>query len=308
MRVAILLASTIGTLAVHAQRLDPDQNPYWTRYAFVEDSSALVPLQGDYRVYYMQHGMWWNNMPLHYPVSPQVDERMRLKPLFGAGLPSFQATPARGRDSPDVKVVVVRGLDTMVVELSVYYRARGGEVEERCRTLDCTRRPPVVMPFRPGRYLPIGLPFTKEYYAMDDRAEQVDARTASLTKQFDVLWTRAMKEERVVPQLNMDTCRQELLLPPDLDPPKMPMRDAWVLRSGYCGTHFVRFPSVGVAAEYIITFVAHFPEQQREPVRIHVPIGDPADALTDVSDWPIGDHPVRLLANGREETFTLKLR
>ena len=190
----------------------------------------------------------------------------------------------------------------MFVDLRSYYPGMGSLVNERCERMDCTRRPPVVLPFRKGRYHPDGVVLG---YHMD-RAS--DPRTNALTEQFDALWKKAMKEDVVIPQLNTDTCTQELLLPPDLEPTKTPMRDAWVLRSAYCATHFVRFPSLGTATSYIVTFVPYLPEIQKDPVRIDVTAGDDADALTDVSDWPIGDHPMRLLARGREETFTLKLR
>ncbi|MBL7937769.1 MAG: hypothetical protein JNL43_00300 [Flavobacteriales bacterium] len=294
-------------LGGQAQRLDPDQQPYWTRYTFVEDSDALVPLKGDYRVYYIQHGMWWNMMALHYPVIPRADEEVRLRPLFGMGYPSLKATPARGKDHPDVKVVVVRGADTMVVELSVYYRARGGEVEERCRTMDCARRPPVVIPFRRGRYLPTGTEFGKEYYASDDAEDNLDARTVSLTKQFDALWKKAMKEELVVPQLNTDTCRQEIPVPADLDLPGT-FRDVWVMRSSYCGKHYVHFPLWGTRTEYMITFNPYRPNEAREPVTLDTRTLEDVDYWLDISDWPVGDHPVRLLACDNGGTFTLKLR
>jgi|GEM_PF-1652867 len=308
MRSLFVLLLLFQLRPARAQRTDPDQQPYWTRYTFVEDSNALVPLKGAYRVYYMQSGMWWNMLPLHYPVTPVPGEEVRLKPLFGKGFPSFQATPARGKDLPDVKVVVVRDLDTMVVELSVYYRARGGEVDERCKTLDCKRRPPMVVPFRPGRYLPIGRRFTKEYYAMDDAEEQVDARTVLLTEQFDVLWKKAMEEERIIPQLNTDTCWQDVHVPADLDLPDTNYRDAWVIRSPYCGTHFARFPAWGTGTTYIITFIPYLPDVKKDPVTIGFLSGEEALQWVDMSDWPVGDHSVSLFACGNGGTFTLKLR
>lgn len=308
MRALIFLLVITGTLSVQAQRLDPDQQPYWTRYTFVEDSDTLVPLKGEYHVYDIQEGMWWNMIPFHHPVVPKSNEEMRLQPLFGSGFPALKATPARGRDHPDVKVVVVRDRDTMIVELSVYYRARGGEVDERCARMDCRRRPPMVLPFRPGRYLPTGFPLSKAYYALDDPDEQRDARTTSLTQQFDALWTKAMKEELVIPQTNTDTCRQEVIVPADLDLPGTVYRDAWILRSPYCGRHFVHFPLWGTQTSYTITFNPYYADQTKEPVTLDTSALDDVNYWLDITDWPIGDHPVQLLACGNGGTFTLKLR
>ncbi len=302
MRLLIAPFLLLSLSHVHAQRLDPDQNPYWTRYTIVEDSSALVPLKGDYRVYYLQSGMWWSYMMPEYPIRDLPEKSTRLLPLFAKALPSFKATPARGHDYPQVRLVVVRGQDTMVVELTTYFIGMGDQVTDRCARTDCRRRPPVVLPFRPGRYLANGAPFGQ------DGADNPDQRTAELTLLFDALWRDAMKEDRVVPQLNTDTCTQELHLPDHLDHPETVFRDAWLMRSAYCGTHFVRFPLMGATTDYIITFVPYLPEIPGGTVRVHVPAGDHADAPTNVTDWPIGDHLVRRSADGREETFTLKLR
>ncbi len=302
MRHLLLLLLLVDRAPAPAQRLDPDQNPYWARYTLVEDSSVLIPLQGDYRVYYLQSGMWWNMTIPQYPIRHLPEVSMRLSPLFEGGLPAFRATPARGLDHPDVRLVVVKGRDTMVVELSTYWALSSQTVDDRCARTDCRRRPPLILPFRPGRYIGNGAP-----YGPDGTANP-DPRTTELTREFDELWKIAMKEERVIKQLTTDTCEQVLSLPPPLEPAKTPMRDVWVMRSPYCGTHHVHFPAVSVSTEYIITFHPYFPEQTKDPVHIRVRNGAHSDDNVDVTAWPIGDHPVRLLVDGQEETFTLKLR
>ncbi|MBP7513267.1 MAG: hypothetical protein KA791_01890 [Flavobacteriales bacterium] len=284
----------------HAQ--DPDQNPYFTRYTIVEDSDQLTPLAGTYVVHFIQRGTYWTYMDAMEPILGLPEKGMRIQPVFGAGYPALLATPARGIDKPDAQLVVLRGQDTMFVDLRSYYPGMGSLVNERCERMDCTRRPPVVLPFRKGRYHPDGVVLG---YHMD-RAS--DPRTDALTEQFDALWKKAMKEESVVPQLNSDTCRQELVLPPDVEPNRTPMRDSWLMRSPYCGTHLVLFPSMGTGTDYTITFVPYLPEQKKDPVHVHVPLGDHTEGLVDVSDWPVGDHQVRRSAEGREESFTLKFR
>jgi hypothetical protein len=190
----------------------------------------------------------------------------------------------------------------MIVEIMAYYPRMGSLVNERCKHLNCTRRPPIVMPFRPGRYHPDGHAYGY------DMNRGPDPRTVELTEQFDALWKKAMKADLVVPQTNTDTCVQELVLPADLDRPESPMRDAWVMRSPYCGRHLVQFPSRGTATEYFITFVPYLQERNMDPVHIDLALGENAERPIDVTDWPIGDHHVRMLACGNGGTFILKLR
>jgi hypothetical protein len=302
MRLACLLVLLIPLCHVHGQRMEPDQNPYWTRYTFVEDSSALAPLKGDYHVYHLQSGMWWTYMPLDHPIHGLPEKDMRLQLLFAPEFPALRATPARGTELPDEKLVVLRDRDTMIVELSSYYEGMGSLVNFRCKTVDCDRRPPIVLPFRPGRYLPNGLSFTHDVNG------KTDARTVALTAQFDVIWKKAMRDDRVIPQLNTDTCRQELVLPPDLELAGTLFRDVWATRSPYCATHLQHFPPWGPRTEYLITFNPYQPEMKKDPVTIRFTGSDDPRQWVDVSGWPVGDHPVHMVGCGNGATFTLKLR
>jgi hypothetical protein len=231
---------------------------------------------------------------------------MRLQSVLGAGYPALLATPARGTDSPDAKLVVLRDQDTMIVEIMAYYPGMGSLVNERCEHMDCARRPPIVVPFRPGRYHPDGHAYGH------DLNRGPDPRTVGLTAQFDALWKQATKEDLVVPQTNTDTCMQDLVVPPDLDIPDQTaiprQREVWLGRSLYCGTHLVRFPSWGTQTEYIITFAPFLPEQARDPIHVHLLLGDDANGIIDVTNWPAGDHQVQLLGDGNGGPFTLKLR
>lgn len=302
----LLIPALLTVHALCAQRLDPDQQPYWSRYTFVEDGSVLVPLAGTYHVYYIQAGQHWSYSPAQYPVVPQAEDELRMRPLFDAPLPTFTATPARGKDSPDVKVVVVRGLDTMVVELSVYYPPM--PAYERPTIREGERRPPVVIPFRTGRFLPTGVRYGKDYYGAEEGRSTIDARTVELTQQFDALWKKAMNDEAVIPQLNTDTCHQDVLVPADLQLPETKYRDVWVLRSPYCGTHLVHFPLWGNKTSYTITFHPDQSDQQKEPVTLDTDARDYVHYWLDISDWPVGDHTVELIGDGNSGTFTLMLR
>ncbi|MBL7985407.1 MAG: hypothetical protein JNM91_10435, partial [Flavobacteriales bacterium] len=302
----LLILALLSVEVACAQMPDPDRQPFWTRYTFVEDSSVLVPLSGAYRVYYVQQGQWWS-MPLNSPLfTLKAEDELRMRPLFDAPFPAFTATPARDKDAPDVKVAVVRGLDTMVVELSVYFTP--DPAYERPAIRAGERRPPVVIPFRKGRFLPTGSRCDKDYYPDEEGKSTIDARTIALTKQFDALWKKAMQKEAVIPQLNTDTCHQVVAIPDNLDMRAESHRDVWLVRSPYCGTHFVHFPLRGAKTAYTITFHPYQPDQRKEPVILDADERDEVNYWLDISDWPVGDHPVQLTGDGISCTFTLKLR
>lgn len=312
MRALLIAFIMVAVQDAFAQRSAPDQNPYWARYAFVEDTTVLVPLQGEYRVYYIQSGMWWNMFSLDHPVTPTPEEEVHLQRLFGPGYPALQATPARGRDLPDVKVLAIRGADTMIVELSVHYQRRGSEVDERCANMDCRRRPPFVLPFRHGRYLANGHAFKKEYILAEDPENLDDERTAVLTTQFDALWTKAMKEDHVLPQVNTDTCRYTVDVAADLDMPDSTHRrstDVWLLRSPYCATHLAHFPAWGTETKYTIEGGPGSGVDTSGQEAVLHSIGKRAEQLSlDVTSWPPGDYSVTLVACSNGGSFLLKLR
>lgn len=301
----LTLLVTVIVFSAEAQRPDPDQEPYWARYTFVEDSSVLVPLRGNYRVYHLEAGMWWSYHEPQYPVRDLPQDGIRLLPLFRDGSPAFRTTPARGLDFPEVRLVVVRERDTMVVELSTYRANSRYDVDDRCTRIDCRRRPPVVLPFRPGRYLTNGTPFGPDGNAAGD------TRTKELTQQFDQLWSRAMKEDRVIPQLNTETCRYEVDVPADLDVPDTLGRntDVWLLRSAYCGTHLVKFPAWGTETAYrVVGGPGSGVDTTGKNAQLHFFMDQEDKQWLNVSGWPPGDYAVSLLACGNGGSFVLKLR
>lgn len=105
-----------------------------------------------------------------------------------------------------------------------------------------------------------------------------------------------------------DTCRYELRIPPDLDLPTTPHHDEQVLRSPGCGTHLVRFPAWGTITDYHVMNPSGSAEVGSEIQHIHIVHGAGGDAWVDVTHWPSGDLPVRLLACGNGGSFTLELR
>ena len=107
MRQAVVALLELLASSLHAQRLDLDQNPYWARYTLVEDSDTLVPLTGDYHVYYIQSGMWWSMIQPEYPIRDLPEESMRyaLLPLSILGHADgvrhhLQPLPAGSEEGP----------------------------------------------------------------------------------------------------------------------------------------------------------------------------------------------------------------
>ena len=188
----------------------------------------------------------------------------------------------------------------MIVELSAYVSMLSMNVNLRCERMKSERRPPLVIPYRRGRYLPNGLTTGAE------GTSDPDDRTLALTHAFDTLWKEAEKAGQVIPQLNTETCIQELSVPLGLDLPDTmgnpQFQEAWLMRSPYCGTHLVRFPSLGAITNHTITFVPHLPEQVMDPMTIQ------GDALVDVTDWPVGSLQVIINWRETEGAFTVKLR
>ncbi|HRH38237.1 MAG TPA: hypothetical protein PK760_07825, partial [Flavobacteriales bacterium] len=146
MRLILFALHTMLCCHISAQY---DVFSYRYNYAFIEDGSVLLPLQGDYAVEYLARGQWWSYMPPRTPVN-HPGQRRTLKPLISVnGAPVMVVELERNYHRPDNKLRVVRGVDTMIVDLHT-----PGNLEERmlARTakLGVPPRPPVLLPFRKG--------------------------------------------------------------------------------------------------------------------------------------------------------------
>lgn len=150
-------------------------------YAFIEDSPTLTPLKGTYRVEYIGRGQYWTvtdpRWTVHHPGQPRS-----LTPCIKVNGAPLMVVEMRGIFGyPDNKLIVIRGSDTMIVDLNL-----DGRMEtlmlERTAKLGVPPRPPVLLPFRKGWFTNIDL--------------VMEPNTIALTERFDVLWSAEGEELR----------------------------------------------------------------------------------------------------------------
>lgn len=198
-------------------------------YAFIEDSAVLVPLQGTYHVEYLGRGQLWSYMDPRTPVD-YPGERKALKPVIAIGNVTLMLVEL-GMDyfHTDQKLRVVRGSDTMIVDLNGYGYS-DERMRERVARLDMRPRPPVLVPFRKG------------WYGLQTLVNE--PRTLAFTDQIDVLW----KAQRTAVLAFFDTARYEFSL--EMNGIDVGPLEASIMRDPNYATHLLYFPSGGPGAHY----------------------------------------------------------
>lgn len=239
-------------------------------YAFVEDSDVLMPLRGSYSVEYLARGQWWSytdpRLPVDYPGEPQT-----LKPnITVEDVPVMVVELERNYYATDNKLRVVRGIDTMIVDLYSY-----GELEQRMmvRTarLGVPPRPPVLLPFRKGWYT--------------DTEMVKHPRTTDLTARFDSLWM--VQRDRVVALY--DTARYSFSLLMDdlrIGPPNIVIQ-----RDPNYTHHLLRFPASGPGTRFEL--YRHDSLDVMETtcaLRAEMPADGETDKWVDVTELPYGKY------------------
>jgi hypothetical protein len=158
-----------------------DRFSFRHNYAFIEDGPALTPLKGTYRVEFIGRGQYWTvtdpRWTVHHPGQPRS-----LTPCIKVnGAPLMVVEMGGIFGYPDNKLIVLRGTDTMIVDLN-----QDGRLEtlmlERTAKLGVPPRPPVLLPFRKGWFSNIDL--------------VLEPNTMALTERFDLLWSAEGEELR----------------------------------------------------------------------------------------------------------------
>ncbi|MEO8591464.1 MAG: hypothetical protein ABI432_18935 [Flavobacteriales bacterium] len=265
----ILFLVLVGALACHAGA-QYDRFSFRYNYAFIEDSSALLPLQGTYRVEYLARGQWWSYMdprtPVNYPGQPRV-----LKPLITVkSAPVMVVELGMDYRATDRKLRVVRGADTMIVDIGAY-----SDLEERmlARTaiVGVPPRPPVLLPFRKGWY---------------DVADLIkEPGTEANTKRFDRLW----KEQRTEVLAHYDTARYEFSLETDglrIGPLEIP-----IMRDPNYARHLLHFPASGPGTHFELYRQDSLGvTEARLMLLVEMPPGGETGTWVDVTDLPHGKY------------------
>lgn len=284
MRLLALVALYFLTDRVSGQY---DQFSYHYNYAFVEDSTALVPLSGTYSVEYLARGQWWSYTDPRTPVD-YSGKRMELKPLIRVnGVPIMAVEVGLDYSTTDNKLRVVRGADTMIVDL-----AGNGDVEERmlARTarVGVPPRPPVLLPFRIG---------------WTDLTLLNEPINAQLTDEFDALW----KEQRVEVMALYDTARYEFSLIMEFS--RIGPLDIPIMRDPNYTVHMVLFPASGPGTYFELFLQDSFGVASDTcAIRVDMPADGEHSKWVDVTDLPYGKYSTYLKWKDQQSLFYLIFR
>mgnify|MGYP000847684401 CR=1 FL=1 len=260
-----------------------DELAYRFNYAFIEDGPALAPLKGDYSVEYLGRGQWWFYTPPRLPVN-YAGQRKALKALFAiGGRPLMLVEMPRDYEHPDQKLRVVRGLDTMIVDIQTY-----GQQEDRMRkrtaVLGQRPRPPVLLPFRKGW-------FTEEELA-------ADRATLANTERFDALWQEHRKEVLAL----LDTTRYSFSLM--MDDHRTEPTSIVIQRDANYAHHLLEFPASGPGAHFEL-YLQDSTGKASDTVTFRADM--PADGETtkwvDITALPYGKYTAYLKWEGNESLF-----
>ncbi|MEO8068357.1 MAG: hypothetical protein ABI599_11745 [Flavobacteriales bacterium] len=282
MRHLLLLFLSASALPGRAQY---DAFSYRYTYTFVEDSNALVPLQGKYTVEYLARGQWWSYMPPHTPVD-YPGERKVLKPLFEVnGSPVMVVETGYPLVTTDHKLRVVRGADTLIVDIRTY-----SDVEQRMRErtakLGKRPRPPVLFPFRKGWF--------------NEGELSSDPITIANTVRFDALWMSHRTEVLAA----FDTARYAFDL--EMDALRTGALERWIMRDPNYVRHLVHFPASGPGTHFELyrqdsTGVA----STTMSLRVDMPADGGTGQWVDITDLRSGKYSTYLKWGEHESVFYL---
>jgi len=279
-----LLTAFLVTCCVHAGA-QFDKFSFRHNYAFIEDGTTLTPLKGTYRVEYIGRGQYWTvtepRWTVHHPGQP----RSSTPCIKVNGAPLMVVEMGGIFGYPDNKLIVLRGTDTMIVDLNL-----DGRMEtlmlERTAKLGVPPRPPVLLPFRKGWFTNIDL--------------VLEPNTMALTERFDALWAEQRSEVLAV----YDTARHTFTLETDglrtgplsinIDRDPNYARHLLEFPASGPGTHFELYlqDSTGVPSEVVA-------------LRVDMPPDGGISAWVDVTDLPYGRYTAYLKWGKEESLFYL---
>jgi len=254
-------------------------------YAFIEDGPTLTPLKGTYRVEYIGRGQYWTvtdpRWTVHHPGQPRS-----LTPCVKVnGAPLMVVEMDRIFGHPDNKLIVLRGTDTMIVDLNL-----DGRMEtlmlERTAKLGVPPRPPVLLPFRKGWFTNIDL--------------VLEPNTMALTERFDSLWA----EQRAEVLALYDTARHSFTL--ETDGLRTGPVSIVIDRDPNYAHHLLEFPASGPGTRFALYLQDSTGVPSDTPtLRVDMPPDGETSKWVDVTDLPYGRYTGHLRWGDVESLFLL---
>ncbi|MFZ1692468.1 MAG: hypothetical protein WAT74_04635 [Flavobacteriales bacterium] len=283
------LMRTLSTLLIAFVHLHGaaqfDKFSFRHNYAFIEDGPALVPLKGTYRVEYIGRGQYWTvtdpRWTVHHPGQPRS-----LTPCIKVnGAPLMVVEMGGIFGYPDNKLIVIRGADTMIVDLNLDGRMET-RMLERIAKLGVPPRPPVLLPFRKGWFTNIDL--------------VLEPNTMALTETYDALWAEQQSEVLAL----YDTARHSFTL--KMDGLRTGPTTIAIDRDPNYTHHLLEFPASGPGT-YFELYLQDSTGVPSDTVTLRVDM--PADGETskwvDVTDLPYGRYTGYLRWGDLESLFLL---
>lgn len=254
-------------------------------YAFIEDGPTLTPLKGDYRVEYIGRGQYWTvtdpRWTVHHPGQP-----CKLTPCIKVnGTPLMVVELDRLLGFPDNKLIVIRGSDTMIVDLNL-----DGRMEtlmlERTAKLGVPPRPPVLLPFRKGWFTNIDL--------------VQEPSIIALTERFDALWAEQRSEVLAV----YDTARHSFTL--EMDGLRTGPLSINIDRDPNYGHHLLEFPTSGPGTRFELYLQDSIGvASEAMSLRVDMPVDGVTSKWVDITELPYGRYTAYLEWGAQESLFYL---
>ena len=104
-----------------------DKFSFRHNYAFIEDGPTLTPLKGTYRVEYIGRGQYWTVTDPRWTVHHPGQSRSLTPCIKVNGAPLMVVEMGGIFGYPDNKLIVIRGADTMIVDLNQDGQRDAGE-------------------------------------------------------------------------------------------------------------------------------------------------------------------------------------
>ncbi len=282
MRPLISIILAIGFLHGAAQF---DKFSFRHNYAFIEDGPTLTPLKGTYRVEYIGRGQYWTMIDprwtVHHPGQPRS-----LTPCIKVNGAPLMVVEMRGIFGyPDNKLIVIRGSDTMIVDLNLDGRMET-RMLERTAKLGVAPRPPVLLPFRKGWFTNIEL--------------VLEPNTIALTDRFDAHWASWRTEVLAL----YDTARHSFTL--EMDGLRTGLTTIAIDRDPNYAHHLLEFPASGPGTRFELYLQDSTGVPSTEPtLREDMPADGETSKWVDVTDLPYGRYTAYLKWGKLESLFNL---